>query len=54
MYRITPICAMMPRVGRDIRGQDEVLRRPAKFGPSSDGPSMMPATISPITRGWPK
>ena len=26
----------------------------ARSNPSSDGPSMMPATISPITRGWPK
>ena len=41
-------------VRRDFAPATRTASPPAKSSPNSDGPSMMPATISPITRGWPK
>ena len=52
MYRITPTCAITPRYGATVGGQQEGVAPPAQTRPSSDGPSRMPAMTSPITGGW--
>ena len=54
MYRMTPSWAITPRYGRDVARQQEARAPPAQTRPSSDGPSRMPATTSPMTGGWPR
>src|SRR5438105_4295321 len=49
MYRITPNCEMTPRKGATDGGRINA----EMDGPSSDGPSTIPASTSPITGGCP-
>src|SRR5579871_338889 len=51
MKRMTPTCESWPRNGATVLGTMKLAAAGARR-PSSDGPSAIPATISPITGGW--
>ena len=53
MYRMTPSWAIDPEVRGRVRRQAGSAIASGDSRPSSDGPSRMPATTSPITGGWP-
>jgi hypothetical protein len=51
MKRTTPIFARMPMAGAMLAGKTYSAHSGQK-APSTDGPSISPAMISPITGGW--